>query len=189
MSGGSRLASCNSLLTELGFLWRSKYSAESSVTSCLYPTLPACMATILQSHLGAFSSIYHANMTHDRRRRSDPLLTHRINVPCFVLVPLTYITPDSEVILFSPCVLCVCNDVCPNDFSIKDWCQINNMLHEYSCGYLVLVVCYTLWPYRWGQQVENSSHFRIVKTPYIFIVQNGNKYYHNLWLTEHLSNT
>ena len=47
------------------------------------------------------------------------------------------VTRDSEVIMFSPCVfvcVCVCvsvnvcRDVCPDDLTMKDWCNTNNIL-------------------------------------------------------------
>ena len=44
-----------------------------------------------------------------------------------------FITRDSEVIMFSPCVfVCVCvyvcHDVCPDDLTMKDWSHTNNIL-------------------------------------------------------------
>ena len=59
------------------------------------------------------------------------------------------ITRDSEVIMFSPCVfVCVwlsvyvCHDVCPDDFTMKDWCHKNNILQVHCWGCLVVQVMF-----------------------------------------------
>ena len=60
-----------------------------------------------------------------------------------------FITRDSEVIMFSPCVfvcLCVCvyvcHDVCPDDLTMKDWCHTNNILQVHCWGCLVVQVMF-----------------------------------------------
>ena len=68
---------------------------------------------------------------------------------------LIFITRDSEVIMFSPCVfvcLCVCvsvcvvvyvcHDVCPDDLTMKDWCHTNNILQVHCWGCLVVQVMF-----------------------------------------------
>ena len=59
------------------------------------------------------------------------------------------ITRDSEVIMFSPCVfVCVCvvvyvcQDVCPGDLIMKDWCHTNNILQVHCWGCLVVQVMF-----------------------------------------------
>ena len=51
------------------------------------------------------------------------------SIDCF------FITRDSEVIMFSPCVFVsvglsvyVCHDVCPGNLTLKDWCHTNHIL-------------------------------------------------------------
>ena len=58
---------------------------------------------------------------------------------------LIIITRDSEGIMFSPCVfVCVCvsvyvcHDVCPDDLTMKDWCQTKNILQIHCWGCLVV---------------------------------------------------
>ena len=64
-----------------------------------------------------------------------------------------FITRDSEVIMFSPCVfvclfVCVCvvvyvcHDVCPDDLTMKDWCHTNNILQVHCWGCLVVQVMF-----------------------------------------------
>ena len=60
-----------------------------------------------------------------------------------------FITRDSEVIMFSPCVfvcLCVCvyvcHDVCPDDLIMKDWCHTNNILQVHCWRCLVVQVMF-----------------------------------------------
>ena len=62
-------------------------------------------------------------------------------------VLIIVITSVSEVIMFSPCVfVCVCvyvcQDVCPDDFAMKDWCHTNNILQVSSWGCLVVQVMF-----------------------------------------------
>ena len=56
-----------------------------------------------------------------------------------------FITCDSKVIIFSPCVfvcvcVCVClsvyvcHDVCPDDLTMKDWCLTNNIQQVHCWG-------------------------------------------------------
>ena len=59
--------------------------------------------------------------------------------------PSLFITRDSEVILFSPCVfVCVyiCHNVCPGDLTMKDWCHTNNILQVHCWGCLVVQVMF-----------------------------------------------
>ena len=60
-----------------------------------------------------------------------------------------FITRNSEVIMFSPCVfvyLCVCvyvcHDVCPDDLTMKDWCHTNNILQVHCWRCLVVQVMF-----------------------------------------------
>ena len=62
-----------------------------------------------------------------------------------------FITRDSEVIIFSPCMfVCVClsvyvcHDVCPDDLTMKKWCHTNNILQVglYCWGCLVVQVMF-----------------------------------------------
>ena len=60
-----------------------------------------------------------------------------------------FITRDSEVIMFSPCVfVCVCvsvyvcHDVCPDDLTLKDWCHTNNILQVHCWECLVVQVMF-----------------------------------------------
>ena len=68
-----------------------------------------------------------------------------------------FITRDSEVIMFSPCVfvclfvwlfvclfVCVyvCHNVCPDDLTMKDWCHTNNILQVHCWGCLVVQVMF-----------------------------------------------
>ena len=58
-----------------------------------------------------------------------------------------FITRDSEVIMFSPCVfvcLCVyaCHDVCPDDLTMNDCCHTNNILRVHCWGCLVVQVMF-----------------------------------------------
>ena len=69
------------------------------------------------------------------------------------IMTLIFITRDSEVIMFSPCVfvcvcVCVCvvvyvcHDVCPDDLAMKDWCHTNNILQVHCWGCLVVQVMF-----------------------------------------------
>ena len=64
-----------------------------------------------------------------------------------------FISRDSEVIMFSPCVfvcLCVCvclsvyvcHGVCLDDLAMKDWCHTNNILQVHCWGCLVVQVMF-----------------------------------------------
>ena len=56
-----------------------------------------------------------------------------------------FITRDSEVIMFSPCVfVCVyvCHDFCQDDLTMKDWCHTNNILQVYCWGCLIVQVMF-----------------------------------------------
>ena len=62
---------------------------------------------------------------------------------------MIFITPDSEVIMFSPCVfVCVC--VClsmfawclSDDLTMKDWCHTNNILQVHCWGCLIVQVMF-----------------------------------------------
>ena len=62
-----------------------------------------------------------------------------------MFIYLFIITRDSEVIMFSLggfVCLCVCHDVCPDDLTMKDCRQTNNISQVYSWGHVVVqVVC------------------------------------------------
>ena len=64
-----------------------------------------------------------------------------------------FITGDSEVLMFSPCVfvcllfclfVCVyvCHDVCPDNLTTKDWCHPNNILQVHCSRCLVVQVMF-----------------------------------------------
>ena len=66
-----------------------------------------------------------------------------------IYIKLIFITRDSEVIMFSPCVfvcLCVCvyvcHDVCPDDLTMTDWCHTNYILQVHCWGCLVVQVMF-----------------------------------------------
>ena len=71
----------------------------------------------------------------------------------FFYICFMFITSDSEVIMFSPCVfvcVCVCgslsvhvcHDVCPDDSTMKEWCHTNNILQVHCWGCLVVQVMF-----------------------------------------------
>ena len=80
-----------------------------------------------------------------------PMYAVTLWIICKALVYRThiFITRDSEVIMFSPCVfvclfVCVyvCHDVCPDDLTMKDWCHTNNILQVRCWGCLVVQVMF-----------------------------------------------
>ena len=83
------------------------------------------------------------------------ILVHYSIIIAHVSEVIMFITRDSEVILFSPCVfvcmfvclfVCrcvyVCHDVCPDDLTMKDWCHTNNILQVHCWGCLVVKVMF-----------------------------------------------
>ena len=88
-----------------------------------------------------------------------------------------FITRDSEVIRFSPCVfVCVCVSVyvCPDDLSMKDWCHTNNILQ--TCTLLGISSCasYVSLIHDVIDDVTRShsrSNFEIDTSPSIFELQ------------------
>ena len=72
---------------------------------------------------------------------STILLPSKVRLILEVWWYFPFITRVSEVIMFTPCVfvclwLCLClyHDVCPDDLTMKDWCQTNNILQVHCWG-------------------------------------------------------
>ena len=88
-----------------------------------------------------------------------------------------FITCDSEVIKFSPCVfvcvgvsVCLCHDVCPDDLTMKDWCHTNNVLKVYCWGCLVVQVLFhvLMTSLMTSPGKKNMSNFEVDISPSIF---------------------
>ena len=92
-----------------------------------------------------------------------------------------FITRDSEVIMFSPCVfVCVCvsvyvcHDVCPDDLTLKDWCHTNNILQVHCWECLVVQVMFHTFIDD-VTRLQSRSNFEIDISPSIFELQHQSK--------------
>ena len=105
-----------------------------------------------------------------------------------------FITRDSEV-MFSPSVclcvrLCVCRDILPHDLTVKDWCHTNNILQACSWGCVIVqVVSRSREVIHDVTMLKSRSNFEVTITRLVYIIQHGNKYCHNMFLTGHLYDT
>ena len=95
-----------------------------------------------------------------------------------------FITRDSEVIMFSPCVfvcLCVsvyvCHHVCPDDLTTKDRYHMNNILQVYCLGCLVVQVMFHAFmaSFTTSQGHKVGQIFEIDISPSIFELERRSK--------------
>ena len=91
--------------------------------------------------------------------------------------------------MFSPGIyVFVYGSQCPDDIAMKDWWHINkiSMYIDWGWGGGV-IICHIFTALSMVAMSKSMSIFQLSITGSVFILQRGNKYFHNPWVTEHLT--